>query len=227
MARMYGYASAADITGWRLDKFQDPADPRTTQFLTAFVAGGYRLHDAESHEKARDGTVRVFLNSFVGSVEDGRVVRAWGTQRDVTERATAERERESLLASERAARSEAEHASRMKDNFLTTLSHELRTPLNAILGWSHILGQGGAMRDPAELADGLRTIERNARAQTQIIEDLLDMSRIVSGKVRLDVRPVELRATVEAALETVRPGRGGEGHPAATFAGRRMVTAAP
>ena len=208
MARMYGYDSAAEITGWRLDRFQDPADLRSREFLKAFIAGGYRLQDGESHETSRDGAVRVFLNSFVGTVEDGKVLRAWGTQRDVTDRKRVEQEREALLEREQAARAEAERASRMKDDFLATLSHELRTPLNAILGWAHLLAQGGGRgrgTDPAELAEGLRTIERNARAQTQIIEDLLDMSRIVSGKVRLDVRPVDPQAVVEAALETVRP----------------------
>jgi signal transduction histidine kinase/ActR/RegA family two-component response regulator len=122
------------------------------------------------------------------------------------------RERDRLLAAERDARAEAERVGRVKDEFLATLSHELRTPLNAILGWSQILagtagngngnGKGGG---DADLAEGLRTIERNARAQTQIIDDLLDMSRIINGKVRLDVQRVELAAVIEAALETVRP----------------------
>ena len=112
-------------------------------------------------------------------------------------------EREKLLAAEREARAEAERISRVKDEFLATLSHELRTPLNAILGWAQILA--GGPREPEDMAEGLRTIERNARAQTQIIEDLLDMSRIINGKVRLDVQRIELTAVIEAALETVRP----------------------
>jgi hypothetical protein len=114
-----------------------------------------------------------------------------------------QREREHLLDSERSARSQAERASRMKDEFLATLSHELRTPLNAILGWSQILA--GGVQDEADLAEGLRTIERNARAQTQIIEDLLDMSRIISGKVRLDVQRVDLGELVRLAVETAKP----------------------
>lgn len=122
---------------------------------------------------------------------------------DITDRRRAEAEREQLLESERAARVEAERASRMKDEFLATLSHELRTPLNAILGWSQVLTRGS--RDEGDLTKGLQTIERNARAQTQIIEDLLDMSRIVSGKVRLDVQRVDLGELVRLAVETVRP----------------------
>jgi signal transduction histidine kinase len=118
------------------------------------------------------------------------------------ERARISREREQLLQSEQAARLEAERAGRMKDEFLATLSHELRTPLNAILGWSTILRQSN---DPADVAQGLEVIERNARAQSQIIEDLLDMSRIISGKVRLDIQRVDLRAIIGAAIDTAQP----------------------
>jgi PAS domain S-box-containing protein len=141
---------------------------------------------------------------------DGTVEVVAGSTRDVTERKRQEEqlrqmvsEREGLLSSERAARSEAERTSRMKDEFLATLSHELRTPLTAILGWSKVLLKGG--NDEADLAEGLATIERNARAQTQIIEDLLDMSRIISGKVRLDVQRVDLAAAVRSAVETLKP----------------------
>jgi PAS domain S-box-containing protein len=133
---------------------------------------------------------------------DGTVEVVAGSTRDITRRKEAELEREQLLASERAARSEAERAGRMKDDFLTTLSHELRTPLNAILGWSQILRSGVGGED---LAEGLATIERNARAQTEIIQDLLDMSGIISGKVRLDVQRVELASLLQAGVDTLRP----------------------
>ncbi len=126
-----------------------------------------------------------------------------GYIRDITERKQAEQEREHLLVSERSARTDAEAANRMKDEFLATLSHELRTPLNAILGWSRILKAEAGGSDI--LREGLDTIERNARSQSQIIDDLLDMSRIISGKVRLDVREIELADVVSAAIETVRP----------------------
>ena len=122
---------------------------------------------------------------------------------NIDDRKRAEVELAQLLESERAARTDAERASSMKDEFLATLSHELRTPLNAILGWSQILA--GGTRDDEDLAEGLQIIERNARAQTQIIEDLLDMSRIISGKVRLDVQRVELAPLVQAAIGTIRP----------------------
>lgn len=115
-------------------------------------------------------------------------------------------ERESLLTSERSARSEAERVSRMKDEFLATLSHELRTPLNAILGWSHILSNRPVeKRSEEELRTGLKTIERNAQAQTQIIGDLLDMSRIINGKVHLEMRRLDLAEVLRAAVQTASP----------------------
>jgi len=101
------------------------------------------------------------------------------------------------------ARVEAERAGRIKDEFLATLSHELRTPLNAILGWSQIIRRSNC--DAADVEEGIEVIERNARVQTQIIEDLLDMSRIISGKMRLDVQPINLSDVIRAAAETIGP----------------------
>jgi PAS domain S-box-containing protein len=115
----------------------------------------------------------------------------------------AAEERKDLLESERLARAEAERTSQMKDEFLATLSHELRTPLSAILGWAQVLRRG--TRGPDDLQRGLQTIERNARAQAQLIEDLLDMSRITSGKVLLDIQTVAPALFIDAAIETVRP----------------------
>ncbi|CAN5420945.1 hypothetical protein BH09PLA1_BH09PLA1_34150 [soil metagenome] len=115
----------------------------------------------------------------------------------------ANQAKDELLSRERSARIDAEKANRMKDEFLSIVSHELRTPLNAILGWSQILRTA----DPSgpDLAEGLDVIERNARVQAQIIEDLLDMSRIISGKVRLDLQRVDLPAVVDTAVESMRP----------------------
>jgi signal transduction histidine kinase/CheY-like chemotaxis protein len=114
----------------------------------------------------------------------------------------AAEERKVLLDSERQARAEAEHTSQLKDEFLSTLSHELRTPLTAILGWAQVLRRGN--RGEADLHRGLQTIERNARAQSQLIEDLLDMSSITSGRVRLDMQPLAPAAIAAAAIESVR-----------------------
>jgi CheY-like chemotaxis protein len=108
-----------------------------------------------------------------------------------------------MLEREREARSQAESVSAMKDEFLATLSHELRTPLNAMLGWAVMLRRG--VRDEATLQRGLETIERNARAQASLIEDLLDMSRIIAGKVGLDVQEAAPASFIEAAVATVQP----------------------
>lgn len=134
---------------------------------------------------------------------NGIALRMVGAMLDVSERKAAERVRQQLLESERTARATAERAGQLKDQFLATLSHELRTPLNAILGWSHLLRKG--IKDPEKALRGVEVIERNARIQTQLISDLLDISRIVTGKMRLDVQRVELPTVIEAALESVRP----------------------
>jgi PAS domain S-box-containing protein len=120
---------------------------------------------------------------------------------DITERQGHETERERLLMNERRAREDAERANRLKDDFLATLSHELRTPLNAIVGWSEIL-RSGKLSDK-ELAEAVEAIDRNARAQSQLISDLLDVSRITSGMFRLDVRPMDLAETINDALEAL------------------------
>ena len=134
---------------------------------------------------------------------DGKTVAKWAAiQRDVTGRVKSEQERDRLYKSERTAREEAERASRMKDEFLATLSHELRTPLNAIVGWAQILMRNKDMTP--EMKDGAAIIERNARAQSQIIEDLLDMSRIIAGKVRLDIQQIDLPTVIEAGLAAVQ-----------------------
>jgi PAS domain S-box-containing protein len=119
-----------------------------------------------------------------------------------TERQATQAERERLLEAERAARGEAERASRVKDEFVAMVSHELRTPLNAILGWTEILMQGRADADLVER--GLDVIARNTRIQAQLVADLLDVSRIAAGKLRLEIGTVDLRPIIEAAIETVQ-----------------------
>ena len=125
------------------------------------------------------------------------------------ERKRTEEERERLLANEHDARNQAEAANRLKDEFLATMSHELRTPLNAMMGWADMLVRGKL--DEKNTAHGLQVIERNARAQHQLIADLLDVSRIISGKFRFEQGMVELIPTIEAALETVRPAAEAKG----------------
>ena len=124
-------------------------------------------------------------------------------KRDITARKKTEERLAQLLLRERAARADAEKANRLKDEFLATLSHELRTPLNAVIGWSRILKVGRL--DNESSTHAIEVIERNAWAQKQIIEDILDVSRVITGKLRLHLGPVDLIAVVMAALDAVRP----------------------
>src|SRR5262245_52993073 len=121
---------------------------------------------------------------------------------DVTERVVSERELRSQIATAEHARAVAEEASRLKDEFLATLSHEIRTPLNAVLGWARILRTQPNVKSRAH---ALEVIERNAASQLRLVEDLLDMARVISGKLRLDVKPVNLADVAQAALDVVRP----------------------
>jgi signal transduction histidine kinase/ActR/RegA family two-component response regulator len=141
--------------------------------------------------------------------QDGAVVGVFCHGVDNTEVRETLQERERLLMSEREAKLDFERANKMKDDFLSTLSHELRTPLNAIVGWSQVLRMGTS--DAAELAEGLEVIERNALAQAKIIDDLLDMSRIISGKIQLDIQRFDLTDIVKAGIETVRPAADAKG----------------
>jgi PAS domain S-box-containing protein len=149
----------------------------------------------------RDGR-EIPLDISFGEFRQGSRRVFTGIIRDITERKRAEEERERLLR-------EAQEANRLKDEFLATVSHELRTPLTAILGWAHLLRGGGVQGDSA--ARALETIERNARSQSQLIDDLLDVSRIVTGQLRLDVVPVSPHTFIDEAVESVRPAAEAKG----------------
>lgn len=135
--------------------------------------------------------------------EQGEVVGAVLVFRDISERTRMEFERERLLAAAQAAQKEAEEANRLKDEFLATASHELRTPLTAVVGWSRMLRTGKL--DPENSARALEAIERNATLQTKLIDDLLDVSRIITGKLTLDRRAIEMAHVVSDAVNTLRP----------------------
>ncbi|MEQ9621025.1 PAS domain S-box protein [Coleofasciculus chthonoplastes] len=150
-----------------------------------------------------DGTVRFIYGKAIPLYHDSGEVRGViGAFVDITERKQAEREHEQLLARERAARKEAESANRIKDEFLAILSHELRSPLNPILGWTKLLRT--RQFDPAATDKALATIERNATIQIQLVDDLLDVARILRGKVVLTRHRVDLAITIKAAIETVQ-----------------------
>ncbi|HEX3282422.1 MAG TPA: ATP-binding protein [Pyrinomonadaceae bacterium] len=128
--------------------------------------------------------------------------KANSLEKEIQERARAEEALRAALVREQMARSEAQVANRMKDEFLATVSHELRTPLNAIIGWSHLLRSGRL--DEATITRALETIDRNAKSQAQLIEDILDVSRMITGKLKLNKEPVDLSAVINAAIDSVQ-----------------------
>jgi PAS domain S-box-containing protein len=134
---------------------------------------------------------------------DGKIIGISKIARDITDHKLIEAEREDLLVREKLAREEAEIANRLKDEFLATLSHELRTPLNAILGWSSLLIDNRMTDD--DKSRGLEIIQRNAQLQARLVEDVLDVSRIISGKLKLEVAPLELAPILQNAVESVLP----------------------
>jgi PAS domain S-box-containing protein len=207
--RWYAYTGTEPGTGTNPRSLLEPGEAdRVMEKWSKAPASGEAWEDTFSIRR-KDGVYRTFLSRAHPFRDAGGNIVLWfGTNTDVTVQQELMREREELLAAERAARAESERVSRMKDEFLATLSHELRTPLNAILGWCQLMRR--ATDDAGMMGEGLEVIERNARAQTQLIEDLLDMSRIVSGKIRLDVQRVDLVQVVEGAVETVRPAAEGK-----------------
>jgi PAS domain S-box-containing protein len=177
--------------------------PKMADVMQQALKSGERF-EIEGRSRRHDGEERWFHHRCVPIKNiQGKVQRWIGTSTDIHERKLAEMEREKLLAAERQARAQAENASRIKDEFLGTLSHELRTPLTAIVGWVHIFQTEEL--SPAEFKEGVEVIERNCRAQIRLIEDLLDMSRIITGKIRLEVQLVDLPVVVRAAIEAVKP----------------------
>jgi PAS domain S-box-containing protein len=195
--------AAADWSLWRARVHRDDL-ARVTETLDRVrrertpLQCEYRISTAGLAEQrwiAMSGSV--FLD---GHAEATRLV---GIAMDVTARKVIELRREQLLRREHALRAQAEEAVRVKDQFLATLSHELRTPLNAIVGWLQLLRTGRL--DANEQRRALETIERNARLQTQLINDMLDVSRIVTGQLRLETAPMHPAAALAAAIESVRP----------------------
>jgi signal transduction histidine kinase/ActR/RegA family two-component response regulator len=150
-------------------------------------------------------TYQTYLKNIEASVAQTEAARLHVEElsRYISELQRSEEARGQLLLRAERARSEAEAANRIKDEFLATLSHELRTPLTSLLGWSSVLRE--AKRDEKVLSQGLDAIDRNARVQAQLIDDLLDVSRIVSGKLNLDVRPLDISSVTRAAINVVRP----------------------
>jgi PAS domain S-box-containing protein len=168
------------------------------------IETGEAVLDVEMSSAAKPGIVQHSIVSYY-PVKDGRgkVIGVNVVVVDITQRKQIEEERERLLLQEKTAREEAEVANQMKDEFLATISHELRTPLTSILGWAHVLAAGSLQE--AQARHAIEVIVRSARSQAQLIDDILDTSRIITGRLKLDARPVEIERVFQTAVEVVRP----------------------
>jgi PAS domain S-box-containing protein len=194
--RMFGYP-AAEIVGRSIRLIVPPDRQAEEDHVLATVARGDTVEHFETIRQRKDGTF-VPISLTVSPIRDtsGRVIGASKIARDITDRVQADEERQRLLEIARS-------ASHLKDDFLATLSHELRTPLSAIVGYIRLMQSG--LLPPDKHGQAVETISRNATSLTQIVEDVLDVSRIVSGKLRLNVQPVELSDIVREAIATMQP----------------------
>jgi PAS domain S-box-containing protein len=201
MTELLGY-SHAEFLGkelWEIGLFSDK-DASQAAFKELQRTRYLRYEDLPL--QATNGKLRdVEFVSNVYEEDSHQVIQC--NIRDITDRKRAEKERTLLLAAAQSARVEADSANGVKDEFLATLSHELRTPLTSILGWSHLLTDGRL--DKQQTARAIETIARNARAQGRLIDDLLDISRIMTGKLCLDLRAVKLAPLIQAVVDDVRP----------------------
>jgi len=208
--RIFGY-TAAEAVGRHITLII-PEERRAEEEeeVLSRLARGERINHFETVRRAKDGR-RVEMSLTVSPVRNsaGYIVGASKVARDISDQRRREWERQSLLEREREARAEAEAVNRSKDQFLATLSHELRTPLNAIYGWARMLDTGRL--DGPAIRRATEAILRNAAAQVRLIEDLFDVSRVITGNMRLEVRPLNVAAVLEAALDTVRPAATAKG----------------
>jgi PAS domain S-box-containing protein len=205
--RWYHYAGLTleQAHGEGVHQIMHPDDlPSTIQAFDKALAIGTMFATEHRLRRSTDGEYRWHLSQALPLRDQiGQVVKWFGSSTDIHDQKLLIEERAQALERERAARMELERANRMKDEFLAVVSHELRSPLNAILGWSRLLRT--RKFDPQKTEQALASIERNAQAQTQLIEDLLDISRIIRGKIRLDLRPTNLILCVQAAIDTICP----------------------
>jgi PAS domain S-box-containing protein len=183
-AKMYGYKKAEEIIGTPLKDMLIPTDQKNTEYLEKFITSGYKLTNSETVEKDKKGNIRYFHNTFIGVVEDDHVKRAWGTQRDVTERKELER---------------------MKDDFILTASHELRTPVTAIKGIASMLISGNFGKLDKKIERPLKVIDEASDKLLQISNDILDVSRIQAHRFHFIIEIVNLRSIIEKTAQTFQP----------------------
>lgn len=210
--RLFGWKAdevlGKHVTDWR---FVFAEDVNSVKQLTNKQRKGVERRGVlRNRNYTKDGKVLhcEWYNSVLND-DAGKLVSVLSLVLDVTARKQAEEEAARFLVREREARKEAENADRLKDEFLATLSHELRTPLTSVLGWATLIRQGDV--DEANYAVAMETIERNARLQARLIDDLLDVSRIITGNLRLELSPMDLGPVVEAARDAVRPAAEAKG----------------
>jgi PAS domain S-box-containing protein len=201
--RILGW-TAAEAVGQHITLIIPPDRWAEEDDVLARIRTGERVDHFETVRLAKDGRL-VDMSITVSPVKDaaGNIVGASKVARDITEHRRIEEQRALLLTREQEARRQAEVLNEAKDELIATVSHELRTPLNSIFGWARMLQTGGL--DEAKRARAINIILRNASAQARLVEDLLDLSRIAVGRMRLDIELVDLNAIIEAALEMVRP----------------------
>jgi PAS domain S-box-containing protein len=222
--RMFGY-TAAEVIGQPITIII-PTERRGEEIeILRRLSQGQSIEHFETQRVTKDGR-HLSISLTVSPVRNrqGVVIGASKIARDITDRVRADEERARLLASEQAARAQAEEVNRGKDQFLATVSHELRTPLNAILGWAAMLEKTAP--PDARTLKGLRSIHRNSRTLAQLVDDLLDVSRMISGKLRLDVVPMDVGDVIDAAVEVVLPAASAKDigiHVVVDPAGRTMA----
>ena len=198
-----GFLQKEDGT-WQWQPVLHPEDEQRTVEVWQHALETGEIYECEHRVKRMDGEFRWHLSRGMPvKDEQGRIVKWYGTATDIHAQKQYQAEREQLLRREQTAREQAESASRLKDEFLATLSHELRTPMTSILGWTSLLRT--SKLDEATTARALETIDRNTKTLNRLIEDILDISRIIRGKLRLNLQPLILMPAIEEAIETVKP----------------------
>jgi signal transduction histidine kinase/CHASE3 domain sensor protein/ActR/RegA family two-component response regulator len=202
---LFGLADE-QFTGKRgefMGRMHDEDRPRVEQLLQQSIRGEVE-YDTDFRVVWPDNSIHwLMAKGAVVKSDAGEPLHMIGVNMEITDLKNAQHERERLLLNEKDLRARAEAANRMKDEFLATVSHELRTPLNAILGWTTLLRKGRL--DDRGIDKALETVERNARSQTKLIEDLLDISRITTGHLKLDVQSLDLPSVIHAALDSLHP----------------------
>ena len=201
--RLFGY-TAEEMIGRPITVIFPPDRLAEEVDFLARLAKGERVDHYDTIRMRKDGTP-IDVSVSLSPIRDGsgRIVAVSKIARDITARKRAEQDHAELLRREQVALQESVNLNRLKDEFIATLSHELRTPINAICGWAHLLGTGKLA--PEEAAKAIEVIARNAQLQTQLINDLMDLSAVAVGKMRLNIKKMNLVEVVEAALEAIRP----------------------